>query len=144
MIIKAIKYIKSLIRIVVIKIKNGRNVKIQFDIKNLKSIYIGKNVKIKVNKGSQIKFGKNVYISDYCNFECDKGKIIVGNNTYFNESCKIVSMEKIYIGSDCLFGPNVSVYDHDHKFDDNKTLINKPIYSTQHKRLYHSPRCFQR
>lgn len=130
MISKGIKYFKSLIRIIFLKIRYGKRLKLKFNIKNLKSLYIGKNINIKIAKHCQIRIGKGVYISDYCKFECNNGEIIIGNDTYFNEGCKIICMEKIQIGENCLFAPNVSIYDHDHRFDDKKILINNQGFKT--------------
>lgn len=50
MIGKGIKYLRSLMRIVVLKIRYSN--RIEFEIKNLKSLYIGKSVKIRISKGN--------------------------------------------------------------------------------------------
>ena len=50
------------------------------------------------------------------------GKLLIGDQTLFNENVKVVSHEKIEIGSKCMFGPNVCVYDHDHRFDSHGIL----------------------
>ena len=44
------------------------------------------------------------------------GKLTIGDYTSFNENCSVVCHERIDIGKHCMFGPNVCVYDHDHKF----------------------------
>ena len=44
------------------------------------------------------------------------GKLTIGSHTYINSNCAIVCHERIDIGADCLFGPNVCVYDHDHEY----------------------------
>ncbi len=45
--------------------------------------------------------------------------IVIGQNTFFNQNCIIVCRKKITIGNDCMFGPNVCIYDHDHLFTKN-------------------------
>ncbi|MBM6860987.1 acyltransferase [Clostridium saudiense] len=129
MISKGIKYFKSIIRIGLLKIKYGKKLNIEFNIKDFKSLYIGKNVNIIIRKDSQLNLGKRVYISDYCKLECDNGEITIGNNTFLNESCKIVSLNKIEIGKGCLFGENVSIYDHDHKYHEEEIEIRNQGFS---------------
>lgn len=77
-----------------------------------------------VNEGLIILSDK-IYFSRYCMLKCISGSINIGYNTFFNVSCKIISMERIDIGSNCLFGPNVSIYDHDHKYEKSEKLICK-------------------
>lgn len=127
MIGKGIKYVKSIIRIIKLKIIYRSRLKFKFN--SVKSLYIGKSVRISINNGSVLSFGSNVYIDDYSSFECIKGSIYVGDNTFFNTNNKIVSLKKISIGANCLFGPNVGIYDHDHKYD----IKNLPIISQGYK-----------
>jgi len=121
MIEKSIKYAKALIRIIILKIRYKSKLKFKFS--GIKSLYIGKGVRIKINKGNVLSFGNNVYIDDYCSFECIEGSIYVGDNTFFNTNNKIVSLKKISIGSNCLFGPNVGIFDHNHRYDINDLPI---------------------
>lgn len=44
------------------------------------------------------------------------GAIEIGKNVFFNRNCTIVCREKVKIGNGCLFGPNICIYDHNHKF----------------------------
>lgn len=44
------------------------------------------------------------------------GMVKIGKNTFFNNYCSINSMGCITIGENCLFGENVKIYDHNHKF----------------------------
>jgi len=41
-------------------------------------------------------------------------EVLIGDNSYLNHGCMIVSHERISIGKGVQFGPNVMVYDHDH------------------------------
>lgn len=45
------------------------------------------------------------------------GQVTVGDNVFINRNCSIVCRDRIQIGSRCAFGPNVIIYDHDHRFD---------------------------
>ena len=44
------------------------------------------------------------------------GIMMIDSGTKFNFNCILVAKEKIIIGKDVVFGPNVLVYDHDHDF----------------------------
>ena len=123
---KIIKYTRSIIRIIVLKIRLNNKVKLK--IKNIKSLYIGKNVKINVAKGCILELKDNVYIEDNCRIECISGNIIIGQNTYFNINNSLAAMKGISIGNNCLFGPNVGIYDHDHCYDNTKVLIKDQGY----------------
>ena len=126
---KIIKYITSYLRLIFLKIKYGK--KLECKINSIKSVYVGKGVRIKINPGYKLVLGESVYLSDYCKLECLSGDITIGNGTFFNDCCKIIWFDKITIGDECLFGPNVGIYDHDHRFDIKDMLINKQGYTTK-------------
>lgn len=129
MIGKSIKYVKSIIRIIILKIIYGSKFKFKF--RSIKSLYLGKGIRIKINKENILSLGSDVYIEDYCSFECLEGSIFVGDNTFFNTNNKIVSLKKISIGSNCLFGPNVGIFDHDHNYEQNDVPITFQGYKTK-------------
>lgn len=52
------------------------------------------------------------------------GKVVIGKNTSLNHGCMIISRESISIGEDTQIGPNVLIYDHDHKFKKEHELKN--------------------
>ena len=47
------------------------------------------------------------------------GEMTIGNNTSFNRNDILICHAKINIGKNCSFGPNVCIYDHDHRYDRN-------------------------
>ena len=51
------------------------------------------------------------------------GKLVVGEKVFFNNDCSINCKNKISIGNNCIFGENVKIYDHNHKFSDYTKLI---------------------
>lgn len=57
------------------------------------------------------------------------GKIIIKRGCFFNNYCSINSLEYIEIGEDCIFGENVKIYDHNHKYS-NEGVISKMGYNT--------------
>lgn len=66
------------------------------------------SVKVGINIGVRRNF--SLMISDFA-------KVAIGNNTFFNNGCSISCHKSISIGDDCLFGENVKMYDHNHKFE---------------------------
>lgn len=54
----------------------------------------------------------------------ENGILKIGNNTFFNNNCSITVRLKVSIGENCIFGENVKIYDHNHKFKD----LSIPIY----------------
>ena len=55
------------------------------------------------------KCGKNIMVNPP--FRCDYGtNIEIGNNFFCNYNCVILDCNKVKIGDNCLFAPNVSVY----------------------------------
>lgn len=60
--------------------------------------------------------GFHVYIED-------EGCINIGKNCFFNNYCSITARKEITIGNDCIFGENVKIYDHNHKYIDKDKLI---------------------
>lgn len=128
MIGKIVKYIKSFIRIAIFKLRFGRRIKFKYT--NIKSLYIGKNVRINISKGCKLGLGENVYIDDFSRLECLKGNIYIGNNSFLNTNCNIIALVGIHIGHDCLFGSNIGIYDHDHRYDMKNVPIIKQGFST--------------
>ena len=95
----------------------------------LKKLWHGRNLKLKgipklkmdtqfvLDKGT-ISIGKHVNVNRRVSFAAvEGGNMTVGDGTTFNRNCIIICQERIQIGAGCKFGPNVAVYDHDHKFD---------------------------
>ncbi len=79
---------------------------------------------------SKIKIGKRIVIYPRTHFIIEhNGKIIIGNNCFFNMDCSINSMSKITIGNNCIFGENVKIYDHNHNYKEDKILIKKQGYN---------------
>ncbi len=74
--------------------------------------------------GRKIHIGKGFSCRSRFNILIDKkGKVIIKEGCFFNNDCSITSLERIEIGNDCMFGENVKIYDHNHKYDDINCLI---------------------
>jgi acetyltransferase-like isoleucine patch superfamily enzyme len=79
---------------------------------------VGKGVTIAVRPPGSMRLGEAIQLRDGCELTALGGEIRIGANVYFNRNCTIVAYRAVEIGENCLFGPNVGIYDHDHGFDD--------------------------
>lgn len=100
----------------------------------LKIIYhlkaIIKKTFFKIIFGKHITFGKGSTFRKGFSIAIEEDGIIkIGKNVYFNNFCSINSLCSIEIGDDCIFGENVRVYDHNHKFSKKTEKIMKQGYS---------------
>ena len=78
----------------------------------------------------KVKIGKKVTWRRHCQFIIeDKGHIVVGNNCFFNNECTIVSRDNITIGEGSIFGENVKIYDHNHRFKKLNIPLKQQGYS---------------
>ncbi|MCR4803969.1 MAG: acyltransferase [Lachnospiraceae bacterium] len=67
--------------------------------------------------GGKLEIGKNFKMRDGAKIRVRKGAICqIGNNSFVNSNGMIVCHEKIIVGENVEFGPNVQLYDHDHDF----------------------------
>ena len=87
---------------------------------------------MKVIYGKQIKFGKQVTFRSGFTLMIDKGaNVIIGNDVFFNKDCTVDAVESIKIGDGTIFGENVKIYDHNHKFRKRNEPIKKQGYSSK-------------
>ena len=64
-----------------------------------------------------LRLGRNLDIAPYCDIQVHgSGLIEIGDNTYINRYCMISSHQHVQIGSKCMFGPGVRIFDNNHKF----------------------------
>ena len=78
---------------------------------------IAPSAEITIESGSIVSIGSKFRARSGSHIRVRKGaQLIIGSNTSVNHNCMIVCREKIEIGSDVQFSPNVMVYDHDHDF----------------------------
>ena len=67
--------------------------------------------------GKQLQIGKHVtWRSNFSIMIDANGRVVIGDNCFFNNGCSIASNRNITIGEGTLFGENVKVYDHNHRF----------------------------
>lgn len=79
----------------------------------------------RIHPGCRIRlFNKGkVYVGKNCEFEsgCDiqvhaDAFLSIGEETYMNHYCIISAQKSIIIGSHCMLGPSVKIFDNDHEF----------------------------
>lgn len=99
------------IRNVLIRVKYGKRVQIPFRFK------IERGADINVIEGN-ISVGKSVWVLKNVHLAATfGGNLSIGCHVFINRNCIITSRNSIVIGNRVSFGPNVCIYDHDHKFD---------------------------
>lgn len=67
------------------------------------------------NKG-QISLGKRTAAFRHVTLAANGGVLQLGDYVFFNRNCIVAALHQITIGNRCIFGPGVTIYDHDHKF----------------------------
>lgn len=76
-----------------------------------------KKVIFRVASGNRIQFGKHTtFRNNFHTMVEGKGRIIIGDNCFFNNGCSVNSLEEVVIGDGTIFGENSHVYDHNHRF----------------------------
>jgi acetyltransferase-like isoleucine patch superfamily enzyme len=88
---------------------------------------VGRRVTIAIQPPGSIRIGPSVQFREGCEISALGGDIRLGPNVFFNRNCTIVAHRAVEIGSDCLFGPNVGIFDHDHGYDDPT----RPIWANE-------------
>lgn len=67
-------------------------------------------------KGS-IRLGHNIELAPYVDVQVHgQGRLMVGDRVYMNRSCMISCHGKVSVGSGCMFGPGVKIFDNNHRF----------------------------
>lgn len=88
------------------------------------NVKIGNNFKLGnytttiIHPTSKIVFGHNLDIRNFFNLTAGKNSVLViKDKVFFNNNCSINCLDNIEIGENTLFGENVRLYDHNHKYD---------------------------
>ena len=89
-----------------------------------------KKVIYKLIYRERLHFGKNLQFRKWFTLLLEGGEVIIGNNVFFNNSCTVCAKQKIVIGDGTIFGENVKIYDHNHKYSSPDILIKHQGYTT--------------
>ena len=73
--------------------------------------------------GKQLYIGKGVTWRRGFSIMKTKDAIVkIGADCFFNNDCSIAANNLVEIGDGTLFGENVKIYDHNHRFRDDKSI----------------------
>lgn len=91
------------------------------------------NTKIVIGKGAKVHLSERV-VSDGRTVIIvgEDAKLTIGSQVYLNEEAMISCKEHICIGNGCQFGPNVKIFDNDHKFDAHHGVSSKHVSAPIH------------
>lgn len=106
----AVRFIFYAIKLICLKLKLQKRIRfygLKQKIKMDTKVEVGKTGLITLD---EISTQNNVHLISRT------GELEIGKGVSFNRNCVVVCRKSIKIGHDCLFGPNVCIYDHDHIF----------------------------
>lgn len=82
--------------------------------------------------GGKVRFGrKTTFRHNFHIMTENGGSVKIGDNCFFNNGCSINSLKKVTIGDGTIFGENVHIYDHNHKFRSEEDSIKSQGYSVE-------------
>lgn len=84
---------------------------------------------LKIKYAQNITIGKGFSFRKHLNINLNGGRLIIGDNVFLNNYCSINVHKEILIGNNCIFGENVKMYDHNHKYKDKNDIIRNQGYS---------------
>lgn len=91
---------------------------------------ISLSAKILMRDRGRIFLGRHIHTKRGVVFEASGGMIDIGEGSFFNNGCMVVSKDRIKIGKNTAIGPNVMIYDHDHNIHSSLTLHNSGYVSS--------------
>ena len=106
--------IKKICVLIILKIKYKKNIKIPKE-----PFHLSLGLRNIILKKGKIVFKGKCSMGINSRFGVNNGNIIIGNNCSFNTNVLCISMGNITIGNNVIVGPNVCIYDHDHKFNEH-------------------------
>lgn len=118
-------YILGMLKLIFYKLLMGNKLKI-YGIPRLSlkaSIRVRKNSHIILKDHAHFAEGTLLRVTDNATFS-------LGKNSGFNSYCVITCREKIEIGDNVIFGPFVTIHDHDHIYKTQKNF-NEDGYKTK-------------
>lgn len=79
--------------------------------------------------GKKIEIGKGTTWRKSFQGNIVKGKLSIGKNCFFNNYCSLNVLRKVEIGDNSIFGENVKIYDHNHRFNKKEIRLKDQGYS---------------
>ncbi len=98
---------------------------------NFSNVQFGKGFTLEMAKTKcSLVIGRNVKFRQYSILRIrESGSVIIGDNVFFNSFLSVNCRNKVTIGENCLFGENVRLYDHNHRFRNKAIPVNMQGYS---------------
>lgn len=98
---------------------------------NVHLLQFGKGFTLEVKGNKWCFIANSIRFKNYCTVVIQEtGNLNVGKNVFFNSHSSINCLNGITIGSNSIFGENVKLYDHNHKFRIEETPIAQQGYKT--------------
>ncbi|MGN1419669.1 MAG: acyltransferase [Acutalibacteraceae bacterium] len=84
----------------------------------------GFNTKMVFNRTGEVCFNGRIISDGRCVLIVDKGAVLkIGSGVYFNEGMMISCKSKVEIGDGCQFGPNVKIFDNNHRYNSKQGVL---------------------
>ncbi len=90
-----------------------------------------KVISLKCQYGDHFQSKKFHFREGFHVFIEENAYIYIGANCFFNNYCSITARKSVTIGDNCIFGENVKIYDHNHKYNDLSMPIGKQGFSSK-------------
>lgn len=91
----------------------------------LRLLAVEPSTRISRASGTRVKIGKGFRSRHHVEINVrDNAVLEIGDNVFLNSGCIITARERIQIGDNTIFGPNVVIYDHDHEIQDGRIMDN--------------------
>lgn len=104
----------NFLRFIVKKLQYGK----RYDVSPIERFH--PSVSITLNGNSTLSIARNLELSKDTDIQCfDNAKCSIGDHTYANQRLMISCHAGVTIGSHCLFGPDVKIFDNNHVFSRN-------------------------
>ncbi|SDK08444.1 Acetyltransferase (isoleucine patch superfamily) [Ferrimonas sediminum] len=107
------------------KIQFGKH----YTLKNVFTSYIDRRHELTLVNGNLV-IGRSFKSRTDLSIRVTGGQLNIGSNVFFNQGVSINCRDSIFIGSHCLFGENVKIYDHNHNFSKNE-FVSTQGFSTE-------------
>jgi acetyltransferase-like isoleucine patch superfamily enzyme len=96
----------------------------------LRSSSFGKNFALDIKADNFLLKIGNSSFKNYGSINIrEGGNLIIGDGVTFNSFCTISCLDQITIGDNTLFGSNIYIYDHDHRYRDANLLVKDQGYT---------------
>ena len=113
------KYAWFALRLAVLKLRHARRLRLRSF-----SLSLEPGVELILDGRSTMDCGSRVYVRRGSLLEARNGATLkIGNRVFMNRGCSVVARTGIEIGEETLMGEYVTIYDHNHAFDNPRVPL---------------------